>query len=173
MSKCFQEFFFNGIFGKLFISSKSKKGRQFLLQNDVALWNPSNMYLLLPLEFVNKPSQETWKIDWTIIETCGSAIEFLKINAWLSAEQSGSVIGGSINNDVTGSDLSSVGNIHFANGVLPILNIKDMVVLSVHTGRIYSVIEVLLQTSADSNFDGYSDEAPINYTSFTNYFQKQ
>ncbi|XP_074345959.1 endoribonuclease Dicer homolog 3a-like isoform X1 [Apium graveolens] len=172
-SKCFQEFFFNGVFGKLFINSKSKKGRQFLFESDASLWNPSNIYLLLPLEFGNIPSEETWKIDWTIIETCGSAVEFLKINAWLSAVQSGSVIGGSENNDVTWSDLSSVGNIHFANGVLPIPNIKDMVVVSVHTGRIYSVVEVLLDTSADSNFDGYSDEAPINYTSFTDYFQKQ
>ncbi|XP_063947004.1 endoribonuclease Dicer homolog 3a-like isoform X1 [Daucus carota subsp. sativus] len=172
-SKCFQEFLFNGIFGKLIISQISKKGRQILLQNNVSLWKPSYMYLLLPLESAKVPSQETWKIDWAVIETYGSAIEFFKLNAWLSAEQSGSVTGGLKNNDLIGSDVNCVGNIQFANGILPVTDIKDMVVLSVHTGKVYSVIEVLLDLSADSTFDGYSDEAPINYASFTDYFQKQ
>ena len=131
------------------------------------------MYLLLPLESAKVPSQETWKIDWAVIETYGSAIEFFKLNAWLSAEQSGSVTGGLKNNDLIGSDVNCVGNIQFANGILPVTDIKDMVVLSVHTGKVYSVIEVLLDLSADSTFDGYSDEAPINYASFTDYFQKQ
>lgn len=172
-SMCFQEFFFNGLFGKLFIRSNSKKGREFLLQADVSLWNPSNMYLLLPLEFAKNPSQEPWKIDWVGIDSCVSEVEFLKINAWLSAEQSGNVIGGSKISGVIESDSNRIDNIHFANRSVPITNTKDMVVMSVHTGRFYYVLEVLLDTSAESSFDGDSDEAPSNYSSFIDYFQKK
>lgn len=114
-SMCFQEFFFNGLFGKLFVRSGSKKGREFLLQADVSLWNPSNMYLLLPLELANSPSQEPWKIDWAGVDSCVSEVEFLKKNAWLSAEQSANFVESSKNSVVVGSHLDYVGNIHFAN----------------------------------------------------------
>ncbi|KAL8107399.1 endoribonuclease Dicer homolog 3-like [Apium graveolens] len=169
-SMCFQEFFFNGLFGKLFFRSNSKKGREFLLQADVSLWKPSNMYLLLPLEFVNNPSQEPWQIDWAGIDSCVSEVEFLKKNAWLSAEQSGNVIESLKNNGVIRSDLECVGNIHFANRSVPISDAKNMVVMSVHTGRFYTVLEVLVDTSAECSFDGDSDAA---YSSFRDYFQKK
>ncbi|XP_017229455.1 endoribonuclease Dicer homolog 3 isoform X2 [Daucus carota subsp. sativus] len=172
-SMCFQEFFFNGLFGKLFVRSGSKKGREFLLQADVLLWSPSNMYLLLPLEFANTPSRELWKIDWAGIDSCVSEVDFLKKNAWLSAEQSGNVIRSSKNGGVVGSDLNCAGNIRFANRSVPITNTKDMVVMSVHTGRFYTVLKVLVDTSAESSFDGDSDEAPSNYSSFIDYFQKK
>ncbi|KAK1367977.1 endoribonuclease Dicer-like [Heracleum sosnowskyi] len=168
-SMCFQEFFFNGLFGKLFFRSDSKKGREFLLQADVSLWNPSNMYLLLPLEFANNPSQELWEIDWAGIDSCVSEVEFFKKNAWLSAEQSGNVIESSKNNGAR-SDLNCVGNIYFANRSVPISNTKDMVVMSIHTGRFYTVLEVLLDTSAECSFEADSDKA---YSSFIDYFQKK
>ena len=131
------------------------------------------MYLLLPLEFANTPSRELWKIDWAGIDSCVSEVEFLKKNAWLSAEQSGNVIRSSKNGGVVGSDLNCAGNIHFANRSVPITNTKDMVVMSVHTGRFYTVLKVLVDTSAESSFDGDSDEAPSNYSSFIDYFQKK
>lgn len=167
---CFQEFFFNGLFGKLFFRPDSKKGREFLLQADVSLWNPSSMFLLLPLEFANNPSQEPWQIDWAGIGSCVSEVEFLKKNAWLSAEQSGNVIESLKNNGEIGSDLDCEGNIRFANRSVPIGNTKDMVVMSVHTGRFYTVLEVLVDTSAECSFEGDCDGA---YSSFSDYFQKR
>lgn len=169
-AKCFQEFFFNGIFGKLFIRSKSEKGREFLLQTDKSLWNPSNMYMLLPLESRDNPSHKPWGIDWTGINSCVSEVEFLKKNAWLSAEQSGRNGG---NSSLQMTDSIETDLIHLANKSVHINNIREMVVLAIHTGKFYSVLDILLDTSAETEFDRNSDEAPSSFSSFADYFHKK
>ncbi|CAL5419477.1 unnamed protein product [Camellia sinensis] len=172
---CFQEFFFNGIFGKLFVRLKSSRGgRKFLLQGE-SLWEPSNMYLLLPLESSNVSSDEPWRINWMGINSCVSVVEFLKENAWLSAEQSSGDRG---NSSVHGtnsieSECKATNVIHLANKSIGTKNLREMVVLAIHTGRIYSVLRAVDNTSAESPFDGNSDAIPSSYSSFAEYFSKK
>lgn len=176
-AKCFQEFFFNGSFGRLFIGSKSTgKKREFLLQKDTKpLWMTSNMYLLLPVDSSDASSHDLWKIHWGAIDSSVSVVEFLKKNSSLDAEKSCGAVSDSLpsrnNSAETGSDAASL--IHFANRVLDFRSLKDMVVLAIHTGKMYSIVEVVSNTSAESAFDGNSDKAPPEYITFADYFNKR
>ncbi|KAA8546198.1 hypothetical protein F0562_003063 [Nyssa sinensis] len=174
-AKCFQEFFFNGLFGKLFIGSKSLGERNFLFQTQEKLWSPANMYLLLPLESPNIPGCESWKINWTGIDSCGVVVEFLKKNAWLSAKQSTSDGRNSSlhKTDSVETDYNSANVIHLANKSVHVNNLREMVVLAIHTGRIYSVLDAIDSTSAESPFDGNSDAVPSIYSSFADYFNRK
>ncbi|CAL5395313.1 unnamed protein product [Camellia sinensis] len=123
---CFQEFFFNGIFGKLFVRLKSSRGgRKFLLQGE-SLWKPSNMYLLLPLESSNVSSDEPWRINWMGINSCVSVVEFLKENAWLSAEQSSGDRGNSSVHGMNSieSECKATNVIHLANKSIDTKNLR-------------------------------------------------
>ncbi|CAK9137648.1 unnamed protein product [Ilex paraguariensis] len=172
-AKCFQELFFNGLFGKLFIKLSGE--RRFLLQVKESLWNPANMYLLLPLESLNNPSHQIWRINWMGINSCVSVVEFLKKNAWLSAEQSsGNMANSSLHKiESVVTDFSSTNVIHLANKSICINDLKEMVVLAIHTGRIYSVLKAVTNSSAESPFDGKSDASPSSYSSFADYFKKK
>lgn len=172
-AKCFQEFFFNGLFGKLFIKSSSGK-RQFLFQNNEVLWDASNMYLLLPLESSDNKSEPP-EINWNVIESSVSAVEFLKQNAWLNVKQSESNRKSMLEQraDPIGNESENRGIIHLANKSVSITDVKDMVVVAIHTGRIYTILEAVDRTSGDSCFDGNSDTFTSNYSSFFDYFSKK
>ncbi|KAK9055311.1 hypothetical protein SSX86_026393 [Deinandra increscens subsp. villosa] len=155
--KCFQELFFNGIFAKLYVGSKhSKEPRRFLLETDKKLWTSSYMYFLLPLE-----SLDPFKISWKEIDSCVSAVEFVKKSSVLGAEKP-SV-------DLIMTDSESTSMIHFANRSVHKDDATDMVVLSIHTGKIYSVVEVLQDETAHSPFNGDTTKFP----SFENYFKQK
>ena len=47
-----------------------------------------------------------------------------------------------------------------------------MVVLAVHTGKIYTALHVA-DLSANSTFDGVSDEKETKFHTFTEYFEKK
>ncbi|KAK2965570.1 hypothetical protein RJ640_018736 [Escallonia rubra] len=168
-AKCFQELFFNGVFGKLFVGSKSSGKRELLLQTKKPLWIPSNMYLLLPLESPNIPPFAPWKINWMEVNSCVSVVEFLKKNAWLSAEHSSSNDGSSQHHttDIMESHSNSRNFIHLANKLVHVENIREMVVLAIHTGKIYSVVDAVFDRSAESPFDDDS------FSSFADYFNKK
>ncbi|KAF3659002.1 hypothetical protein FXO38_12894 [Capsicum annuum] len=171
-AKTFQELFFNGLFGKLFI--KSLDGRKFLLDTKESLWKPSNMYLLLPLDPVDS-SCEPYRVDWGGIESSVSVVEFLKNNAWLSAEKSETKRKNSLV-DRTASfvgDLDQTDLIHFANISISRSRLKDMVVVAIHTGRIYSVLEAVANTSSESPFEVDSEATVSPFSSFADYFHKQ
>ncbi|KAL4597279.1 hypothetical protein ACB092_12G222500 [Castanea dentata] len=156
-AKRFQEFFFNGLYGRLFVGSElAGTKREFLLQHETTLlWSPSCMYLLLPLETLNTSIHENLRINWTGINSAASVVEFLKKNSFL----------GSHHYNVNVNDL------------------KDMVVLAIHTGRIYSIIEVVSNSSANSHFVGDTsaetsfEQMPngvlSDYNTFTDYFHKK
>ncbi|CAO2817610.1 unnamed protein product [Amaranthus hypochondriacus] len=173
----FHELLFNGLFGKLFLGSKGKgTGREFLLQNDSdLLWSTSYMYLILPLESSDGLDQDTWKINWKEIESCVSVVEFMKKSAWLSAEQSGSkyrVFSDDLcseNMNISGEDV-----LHLANCSLSRGNLKESVVMSIHTGRIYYVLDILVDTSSETPFDSDVGGKPSKkYSSFADYFNKK
>lgn len=171
-AKCFQEFFFNGLFGKLFVGSKSAGTcREFLLQKETkSLWSPSNMYLLLPLEKMNTSSPEPCRINWIGINSCISAVEIMKKSSLLGAEHCNGETGKS-SPCTTSSYNANV--ILFSNSLTDINNLKGMVVLAIHTGKIYSVVEVVNNSSAESPFDGNTDTASSGYMTFAEYFNKK
>ncbi|KAH0698362.1 hypothetical protein KY285_015597 [Solanum tuberosum] len=171
-AKIFQELFFNGLFSKLFI--KSSGGRKFLLDTEKSLWEPSNMYLLLPLDPLDS-SCEPYKVDWEAIESSVSVVEFLKRNAWLSNEKSEAKRKNFLV-DRTASfveDLDQTDLIHFANISISRSNITDMVVVAIHTGRIYSVLDAVANTSAESPFEVDSEATVAPFSSFADYFHKK
>ncbi|KAK9079342.1 hypothetical protein SSX86_001013 [Deinandra increscens subsp. villosa] len=147
--KCFQELFFNGIFAKYV-------PREFLLEPDQKLWASSYMYFLLPLE-----SLDPFQISWKEIDSCVSAIEFIKKSPVLSGEEQ------SVDSIMTCSESTSL--IHFANRSINKDDVTNVVVLAIHTGKIYSVLEVLQNETADSPFDGNTKKFP----SFKSYFKQK
>lgn len=176
-ARCFHELFFNGLFGKLFVGSRSSGGgRKFLLQSEgESLWDPSNMYLLLPVESSNGCSHDAWKINWTGINSCFSVVEYMKENAWLSAKQSDVDTGDSLvdGTDSTENGYKCTNLIHLSNKSVDLKNIRQTVVLAIHTGRVYSVLDVVNNTSAESPFDGNTDANSSSYSSFAVYFHKK
>ncbi|KAJ0091009.1 hypothetical protein Patl1_13738 [Pistacia atlantica] len=176
-AKCFQEFFFNGLFGRLFVKCKSSgKNREFLLQRETkSLWSPSNTYLLLPLEILSISGQESWRINWTGINACAAVVEFLKKNSYLGSNQSNGYEGNSSPCRINSSQIesNSADIIHFANCSVDAKDLKNRIVLAMHTGRIYSTVEVVSNTSAESPFDGTADGASSVYTTFMDYFLKK
>ncbi|PON73127.1 Endoribonuclease Dicer-like3a [Parasponia andersonii] len=176
-AKCFQELFFNGLFGKLILGSKSAgTKREFLLQNDERrLWSQSYLYLLLPLESVNEASDKSWRINWEGIDSCVSVVELL--NNSLLGDQHCNGEGGDVSPCRTEPSESKCMDdyniVHFANCSANISNIKDMVVLAIHTGKIYSVVEMVSNTSAESPFESSTDDVPLKYTSYAEYFNKK
>ncbi|XP_028087700.1 endoribonuclease Dicer homolog 3-like [Camellia sinensis] len=133
------------------------------------------MYLLLPLESSNVSSDEPWRINWMGINSCVSVVEFLKENAWLSAEQSSGDRGNSSVHGMNSieSECKATNVIHLANKSIDTKNLREMVVLAIHTGRIYSVLHAVDNTSAESPFDRNSDAIPSSYSSFAEYFSKK
>ncbi|KAK9099556.1 hypothetical protein Syun_026601 [Stephania yunnanensis] len=174
--KCFQEFFFNGLFGKLFVGSKSSDIRwRFLLEEaKTSLWNNSNMYMLLPLE--NSSSRSTSiKIDWHGVNSCVSMVHLMmKYHSLKEQAFSAGYVEGSQVSDTGLSDtnIKSSGMLNLANCTIGGEDLKNMVVLAIHTGKIYSVIDLALDKSAESSFDRDS-KAPPSYTSFKDYFSKK
>ncbi|KFK44835.1 hypothetical protein AALP_AA1G308600 [Arabis alpina] len=168
-AKCFQQFFFNGMFGKLFVGSKSLgTKREFLLQTDTSsLWNPSFMFLLLPVETNGLTSSAM--IDWSAINSCASVVEFLKkIHLPELGVNDGNNCNTSLGQEVLLMDEKDQTNlIHFANGSSDKNSLGEVVVIAVHTGRIYSIVDLVKDSSAMSPFE---DDA---YASYAEYFNKK
>lgn len=164
----FQELLFNGLFGKLFVRSKSSKERKFLLQE--SLWDPSYAYLLLPLVSFGT-IQESLEINWRGIDSCASAVEFMKKNARLCNTRSSDENGILPNNE---NDIIKKENVlYFANNTIDSESVEEMVVLAIHTGKMYSIVKVVEDTNAESPFDGNSEGNEAPYLSFFDYFSKK
>lgn len=121
------------------------------------------MYLLLPLEDSNDSSHLSCRINWTGITSCISLVELLKNNSLLGSEQC----------NHNGGNLLPANMVSFANSSIHVANLRDTVVLAIHTGRFYSVVEAVSNSSAESSFDGNIDAAPVQYVTFNEYFHKK
>ncbi|KAL8499337.1 hypothetical protein ACS0TY_022353 [Phlomoides rotata] len=168
-AKCFQELIFNGLFGKLFF--KSSGLRQFLLQTEESYWDSSNMYLLLPLESEDMATDPPLKINWTGIDSCVSTVEFLKKNARLNPQQSETIDGNSsarLSDTVNNKYNSDI--IHLADRSTSADSLKEMVVVAIHTGKIYSILDIVENISAESPFEANTDGS---YSSYADYFLKK
>ncbi|XP_039124414.1 endoribonuclease Dicer homolog 3a-like isoform X1 [Dioscorea cayenensis subsp. rotundata] len=165
-AKLFQEFFFNGLFGKLFTGSKSGGQRKFLLNNKESLWSTSNMYLLLPLETSVIGLNESFNIYWKAICATVSVVEFMR-----NIYSSGAEFSEALNSCPSRTECGASDMIHLADKSVDQRSLKDMVVLAIHTGKIYSVLDVISNSSADSPFDGNSDKSV--WMTFSDYFKKK
>ncbi|XP_068656481.1 endoribonuclease Dicer homolog 3a isoform X2 [Aristolochia californica] len=162
IAKRFHELLFNGLFGKLFVGSKSSGlDREFLLKTENnLLWNSSNMYILLPLD---TSCNEKLAFNWKGICSCASAVEFF--NSFSSHMRTFY----SISNVADIDNKSDI--IHLANKSVQSNNLKQMVVLAIHTGRIYSILDVVIGTSAETPFE--SDGKVSEFSSYREYFSKK
>ncbi|KAG0500438.1 hypothetical protein HPP92_000510 [Vanilla planifolia] len=164
-AKRFQELFFNGLFGKLYRGSKSSDlKREFLLNtNNILLWNSSNMYMLLPLKPSCSLHDDLAHINWEGINAVAFVVEYISslysegVEFDLPKERQDSL------DCRYGSSESDV--IQLANKPVSVENIKDMVVMAVHSGKIYSVLNIMPGSSADSPFDG------TRFRTFKEYFK--
>nr|VDD65032.1 unnamed protein product [Brassica oleracea] len=170
-AKCFQQFFFNGMFGKLFVGSKSLgTKREFLLQTDTSsLWHPSFMFLMLPVETSDLVSSAT--VDWSAINSCACVVDFLKKNSLLELQVGEeNHCNTSSGQEGTQKKDTEMNLIHFANASSDKNSIEEIVVIAIHTGRIYSIVEAVKDSSAMSPFE---DEASLEYATYAEYFNKK
>ncbi|WCJ29281.1 dicer-like 3 [Euphorbia peplus] len=168
-AKCSHELFFNGLFGKLFTGSKSKPPREFLLQKGTdSLWDSSNMYLLLPLETLGASTDESLEINWRGIFACNNAVEFLKnYYSGVDKEQSSPCRAGT-----SATECITSNSVCFANALADIDKVKNMVVVAIHTGKIYSVLDLVSDT-AESPFEPSGGHISSKYSSYAEYFRKK
>lgn len=133
------------------------------------------MYLLLPLDTIDPNPEPSSCIDWNGIQSSFSAAEYLKKNAWLNAEMSEANRRNSLlhKNDSDTMDIDCTELIHLANKSVHGSSVRGMVVVAIHTGRIYSILEAVTDSSAESPFEGSSDEIPSAYSSYADYFLKR
>ncbi|KAG6417141.1 hypothetical protein SASPL_119292 [Salvia splendens] len=166
-AKCFQQLIFNGLYGKLFV--KSSESRKFIFEPDELSWDPSQMYLLLPLESEDIDTVRP-VIDWTGIHSAVSTIEFMKKNALLNLQQRETVAEDTLLHMCEdGSEVNS-DTIYLGDRSATIDGLKEMVVVAVHTSRIYSIVDIVEGTSGFTPFEGGCD---ASYSSFADYYHKK
>ncbi|KAM3353503.1 hypothetical protein ACQJBY_024588 [Aegilops geniculata] len=163
-AKLFQALLFNGLFGKLFTGSKSSDvPREFILnKDDMFIWNNPNMYLILPMD-PTVESHDISCINWRVIDEAATAVKILR-KIYFEEKMN---IRGILDFDQNDEDL-----IHLANTSCETHFLRNVVVLAVHTGKIYTALHVA-DLSANSTFDGVSDEKGTEYHTFAEYFEKK
>ncbi|KAJ7535983.1 hypothetical protein O6H91_12G052400 [Diphasiastrum complanatum] len=169
----YHEVLYNGMFSRLIF--RSKGGNESLAKclftsEEQKLWTPSRMYLLLPL----LPSADCraksveQAIDWNGISSTAAAAKLIfqryspsKENLLVSLEAL----------DGPPSQKAEDKNIlQTAVGVVPISSVKDTVVLTVHTGKVYCIVDVLHDMNATHAFsETQGSEAP-QFSSYCDYF---
>lgn len=123
------------------------------------------MYLLLPLRHP-LDVQHDLGIHWEAVESCSGAVGDLRS---LYLEDGNLNFGNLISHERNkGEDI-----IHLANKSLPFSSVKDSVVLSVHTGRIYSVLDLIFDTTADNSFDEMYNGKASPFASFVDYYHQK
>lgn len=149
-AKRFHELFFNGVFGKMFKGSSTPgMPSQFIVDEDTSsLWNESYTFLLLPLEFPCFEESDELKIYWKGITDIYSVVKYLQRGH--KPEDNCSSSNGEEATIVSENKHESV---HLVNKIVDIESISDMIVMAIHTGKFYSILEVVKGTSAHSPFE--------------------
>lgn len=130
------------------------------------------MYLLLPIETLDTSNTNPWRVNWIGISSCANVVEFLKKNYSVGPEHFNGDQG-NLSLSMTGSSMTECmasDLIHFANTSIDFHNLQNLLVLATHTGRIYSIVEVISSESAESPFEETVDAASLEY-SYAEYFK--
>ncbi|KAK4774624.1 hypothetical protein SAY86_009559 [Trapa natans] len=171
-AKRFHEFFFNGMFGKLFVGSKET--RKCLFHNGTELlWSSSYAYLLLPIDTSEVHDDEPWKINWKAIDSCSSGIEFLKhcpLSLHINKETVNTPLHKRHPVDMIEPDAIKL---HCANGSFDSNSLSEKVVVAVHTGRIYAVLQVAHEMTAETPFEESAGSKKDSFKSHADYFYQK
>uniref|UniRef100_A0A804J326 Uncharacterized protein n=1 Tax=Musa acuminata subsp. malaccensis TaxID=214687 RepID=A0A804J326_MUSAM len=171
-SKLFQEFFFNGIFGRMFTGSRSSGSqREFLFrEGHMISWSSMNMYLLLPLE--SSSNDNGFSIYWNGIHACVAIVEYLrKIYSTDDEYHSGNSTTSCTSPCETNGENAEI--VQLANKSLHIKYLKNSVVFSIHNGRIYSVLDVINDVTPEDPFDDSCGMKPSQFVSFIDYYHQK
>ncbi|KAH9301169.1 hypothetical protein KI387_012752, partial [Taxus chinensis] len=158
-AKAFHEILFNGIFNRLVLRTK-ETNEPIISQRNISgkkmtqgRWESSNMYFLLPLESEKSGvCHNGVSIDWKSIHQCADVARSLKDyrTAGLQAGE----------NDAR--------YIHLATGPILDSDLLEKAVLTLHTGKIYCVTNILHDKTAESPFPDIT-----KYNSYSDYFEKK
>lgn len=131
------------------------------------------MYLLLPIDTSDVQDDEPWKINWKAIDSCISVVEFLK-HYWLGLHINKEIVNTSLHKcDLAGEIKPDGKKLQFASGLFNSNSLRDKVVVAVHTGRIYAILEVLQEMSAESPFEESAGSKKPGFKSHADYFYKK
>jgi len=130
------------------------------------------MYLLLPLESSSPPSHDTPCIHWKGIDASATTVNFLRKIYSIDGEycpRSQGTCNSSLNDKVR--EKSDI--VHLANKSLYTQCLRDSVVMAVHNGRFYSVLDVMTDITSESPFDEINDAKHSQFNSFTDYYREK
>ncbi|EFJ29552.1 hypothetical protein SELMODRAFT_91347, partial [Selaginella moellendorffii] len=150
-AKAYQEIMFNGAFSRLvFREDKNDRTLATCLLSSTEkaneLW--SETYLLLPI------LDGSCDIDWNIVTRCADAAKLLPS---LCSE---------LNKTEVCMERPDAGLIYTASGPVSPGALQDAVVLTVHTGKLFSIVEVLEDLGAQSTFKENEESEPCTYEEF-------
>ncbi|KAH7414675.1 hypothetical protein KP509_14G005300 [Ceratopteris richardii] len=149
-AKAYHQLIFNGMSGK----PSAMKSIKPSAANKI--WDSSQVYLVLPL-ISGKPTEEMEEvpIDWKAVR-----------NAAQSARLSSQLMSSQHSTDVHTYNAG----LRMAYGSKIPSELVDMAVLTIHTGRLYSVVEVLDEVNACCPMEGTENHT---YTSYFHYFAEK
>ncbi|KAI5069811.1 hypothetical protein GOP47_0016112 [Adiantum capillus-veneris] len=171
-AKAYHQLIFNGMFGKL-IKRLNKKEGQSLMKNVLAFdrtkatknefWDSSQMYLVLPL-LPGKLADDSEEIpiNWKAVRDAAATSRLFPHLCSIQQQ----------NTNLTLERKSVHKNVglHMASGLRPAFELIDMAVVTIHTGRMYTVVEILDQMNANCKMEGAEDST---YTSYSHYFEEK
>ncbi|MCO5569280.1 hypothetical protein L7F22_022992 [Adiantum nelumboides] len=171
-AKAYHKLIFNGMFGKL-LKQLNKKEGQSLMKNVLAFdsaktakyqfWDSLQMYLLLPLlpEKLALEAEEL-PIDWKAVRDAAVTSRLFPHLCSIQKRNTNVAVEKKFMNTYTG--------LQMASGVKLASELIDTAVVTVHTGRMYTVVEVLDKMNANCRMEGAEDSV---YNSYSHYFAEK
>ena len=166
------------MFAKLLSRDKKSKGLRFLAESASGMkkpWSSNNIYLVLPVKDHFGTCQREAKIDWELIRYCASGAILLK--SFCSSEKSSSSgirdnFEALLKRNLLQYSVRKEEAITLAGGIYKASDLIDKAIVAVHTGRIYSLVEVIRDKTAKSPFPE-SKGSKEKYSSYSDYFEKK
>ncbi|XP_057844127.2 endoribonuclease Dicer homolog 3a isoform X2 [Cryptomeria japonica] len=157
-AKAYHEILFNGVFNKLVLRTRETNelviAKRNILENKIleGIWVSSNMYFILPLELEKSyVSQSGVNIDWNCIRQCADVARSVRANTRrLHVGE------------------TNMKNIHLASGPLVSSDLLEKAIVTLHTGKIYCITDILHDKTAESPFPDAT-----KYGSYSDYFEKK
>lgn len=176
----FQELLFNGLFSRLTKYIKVAKklnrgtcGPSLTISSDN--WSSNNMYLILPATSnMTKNTSNHAPIDWACIGKTVFAVESL---GQAENSEKGSSRINSPRSILSTFGQSAVqaqekGTLHMARGrQMPVSQVVDSAVMTIHTGKIYAVVEVFGDKTARSPFPEKKSGEKSEFSNYAEFFK--
>lgn len=124
----------------------------------------------LPLDSSCAHKHDKVSINWKAISASASVVKFMR-EIYSSRGQNGPVVDSKCGSSETRGSMPDM--IHLANRFAEPQSLKGVVVLAIHTGRIYCVLDVVTGLTADSPFVGNSRKQSSDTWTFSEYLNKK